>query len=89
MAKSKAKKQREKLEREGRLNPEIKRSLYTARPIEQLSLHTRRTKTKKDHMYKQKYKNTSNWNGEGDSCIFYFDVLLYKILSRPMMIYPV
>ncbi len=54
MAKSKAKKQREKRVREGRLNPEIKRS-----PFHTLDLSTRKTKTKKDVLYQNKYKNHS------------------------------
>lgn len=49
MAKSKAKKYREKLVREGRLNPEIKRS-----PFHTLDLTTRKTKTKKDVLYQNK-----------------------------------
>ncbi|EMG27036.1 hypothetical protein X560_0172 [Listeria fleischmannii 1991] len=62
MAKSKAKKYREKLVREGRLNPEIKRS-----PFHTLDLTTRKTKTKKDVLYQN--KNHSFGDGENG---FYF-----------------
>ncbi|MBT2218485.1 hypothetical protein KK120_22070 [Virgibacillus dakarensis] len=47
MAKSKALKKRQKLVREGRLNPVASRS-----PFSQLDLRTRKTKTKKDHLYR-------------------------------------
>ncbi|WP_010098636.1 hypothetical protein [Ornithinibacillus scapharcae] len=52
MSKSKAQKQRQKLVREGRLNPEMNRS-----PFANLDLRTRRAKTKKDHLYRMKHKN--------------------------------
>lgn len=65
MAKSKALKKREKLMREGRLNPEIGRS-----PFSQLDLHTRKTKTKKEKLYRVKHKNR-NPNKWGDDS-FYF-----------------
>ncbi|OZU89381.1 hypothetical protein CIL03_06600 [Virgibacillus indicus] len=58
MAKSKAVKHREKLAREGRLNPEVGRSPFT-----QLDLRTRKTKTKKEKLYRIKHKNRgpSKW----------------------------
>ncbi|WP_099225316.1 hypothetical protein [Listeria costaricensis] len=59
MAKSKAKKQREKWMREGHLNPEIKRS-----PFHALDLHTRVTKTKKDKLYQKKRKSLSRYDAE-------------------------
>lgn len=62
MAKSKARKSREKLIREGRLNPEIGRS-----PFAQLDLRTRKTKTKKDKLYKVKHKNRNPKNKGDDS----------------------
>ncbi|WP_088808632.1 MULTISPECIES: hypothetical protein [Listeria] len=68
MAKSKAKKQREKLVREGRLNPEIKRS-----PFHTLDLSTRKTKTKKDALYQNKYKNHSLGDEKNG---FYFAIKL-------------
>lgn len=54
MAKSQARKYREKLVREGIRNPENNRSLFA-----NFDLRTRRTKTKKDYMYQHKYKNQS------------------------------
>ncbi|MFS1512262.1 hypothetical protein VQL36_07505 [Chengkuizengella sp. SCS-71B] len=52
MAKSKAKKFRERLEREGRRNPAENRS-----PFALIDMHTRKTKTKKDYLYRNKHKN--------------------------------
>lgn len=62
MAKSNANKKRRKLVREGRLNPEINRS-----PFSQLDLQTRKTKNKKDKMYKTKHKNRHPQQWENDS----------------------
>ncbi|RLL45114.1 hypothetical protein D8M04_09610 [Oceanobacillus piezotolerans] len=66
MALSKAKKQRLKRIREGRLDPEINRSPYA-----HLDLRTRRTKTKKDNIYRHKHKNRFPKNWENDSFYFY------------------
>lgn len=65
MAKSKAKKLRSKLIREGNMNPEIKRS-----PFVFSDMRTRLSKTKKDHIYKQKHKNHQFHDGNDGS--FYF-----------------
>ncbi|MFZ3589907.1 hypothetical protein ACOI1C_11640 [Bacillus sp. DJP31] len=65
MAKSKAKKLREKLEREGNRNPENGRS-----PFAELNLYTRKTKTKKDILYRCKNKNHSFQEGNDGSFIF-------------------
>jgi hypothetical protein len=65
LAKSKARKYREKLSREGNRNPESNRS-----PFASYDLRTRKTKTKKDHMYQHKYKNQSFSDGYDGS--FYF-----------------
>jgi hypothetical protein len=65
MSKSKALKKREKLVREGRLNPEINRSPYAT-----LDLRTRKTKNKKDHLYRVKHKNRHSKIKENGS--FYF-----------------
>ncbi|MGG1399929.1 hypothetical protein ABE288_19235 [Bacillus salipaludis] len=67
MAKSKAKKQREKMEREGKLNPDLKRS-----PFVFVYMRTRTTQTKKDCLYKNKYKN--HYSTEGRDGSFYFTV---------------
>nr|WP_246879857.1 hypothetical protein [Bacillus suaedae] len=65
MAHSKAKKLRQKLEREGRRNPEHNRS-----PFAFSDLRTRKTKSKKDVLYRFKHKNHFSTNGKDDS--FYF-----------------
>ncbi|WP_080845830.1 hypothetical protein [Cytobacillus gottheilii] len=54
MAKSSAKKKREKLIREGRRNPEESRS-----PFASADMRTRRTKTKDETLYRIKHKNHS------------------------------
>lgn len=67
VAKSRAKKIREKLAREGRRNPEENRS-----PFVFTDMRTRRTKTKKDLLYQTKQKNHPLYNHERDgSFIFY------------------
>jgi hypothetical protein len=65
MAKSNAKKLREKLEREGRRNPELSRSPYAFS-----DLRSRKTKTKKDVLYRNKHKNQFSKDGRDGS--FYF-----------------
>ena len=55
MAKSKAKKEREKLAREGRINPEIRRSPFADTEMFRF-MAAKKTGTKKDLLYKQKYK---------------------------------
>lgn len=65
MAKSKAKKLREKLTREGKMNPEIKRSEFVFS-----DMRTRTTKTKKDHMYQFKHKNHQSQDGNDGSFLF-------------------
>jgi hypothetical protein len=64
VAKSKAKKLREKLTREGRRNPEEMRSRFAF-----ADLRTRKTKTKKDYLYK---KNHSTPVGDDGSFLNYF-----------------
>lgn len=54
MAKSKARKIREKSVREGKRNPEGNRS-----PFVFADMRTRKSKTKKDYLYRNKYKNHS------------------------------
>ncbi|RKQ30787.1 hypothetical protein [Oceanobacillus halophilus] len=67
MTLSKAKKQRKKQVREGRLNPEINRSPYA-----QLDLRTRKTKTKKDNLYRIKHKNRLPQKGDNDSFLCFY-----------------
>ncbi|WP_137744410.1 hypothetical protein [Robertmurraya siralis] len=54
MTKSKARKYRDKIAREGQRNPEWNRN-----PFAFADMRTRKTKTKKDHLYKTKHKNQS------------------------------
>ncbi|HLO10694.1 MAG TPA: hypothetical protein VK190_00410 [Pseudoneobacillus sp.] len=65
MAKSKAKKIREKLIREGRRNPEEIRS-----PFIFADMRTRKAKTKKDYLYRNKNKNHSSYEGNNGSFLF-------------------
>jgi polyhydroxyalkanoate synthesis regulator phasin len=67
MAKSKAQKLRAKLVREGRMNPEEKRS-----PFVFTDMRTRTTKTKKDRIYQYKQKNHQSQDGYDGS--FYFEI---------------
>lgn len=64
MATSNAKKYRNKIAREGRRNPEDNRS-----PFAFADMRMRRTKTKKDKLYKKKYKNHDSTRGNDG---FYF-----------------
>ena len=67
MAKSKAKKFREKIERKGKRNPELSRS-----PFAFADLRSRRTKNKKDILYRCKHKNQSLDDGKRRDGSFYF-----------------
>lgn len=62
MAKSKAKKMREKLEREGRMNPEAKRLIS-------VGLTTRRTPTLTEKINKKRYK--PDYQNNDDSVYFF------------------
>jgi hypothetical protein len=62
LAKSKAKKIREKIVREGKRNPETSRS-----PFVFTDMRTRRTKTKKDYLYRNNRKNHSSHEGNDGS----------------------
>jgi hypothetical protein len=73
LAKSKARKLREKLAREGRRNPEENRSPYAF-----ADMKSRTTKTKKDYMYQHKHKNQAS--PQGDDGSFYFGLNIYCIL---------
>ncbi|MCH1627031.1 hypothetical protein [Fredinandcohnia quinoae] len=64
MAKSNARKVREKQVREGKRNPLNGRSPYALS-----DMHTRTTKTKKDYLYRTKHKNhSSNYGNDGSFC---------------------
>jgi polyhydroxyalkanoate synthesis regulator phasin len=73
LAKSKAKKTREKLVREGRRNPEESRS-----PFVFSDMRTRKTKTKKDYFYRNKNKNHSSTEGKDGSCYFFRTFIFLK-----------
>jgi hypothetical protein len=74
MAKSKARKHREKLVREGIRNPENSRN-----PFAFADLRSRKTKTKKDLMYRSsKYKNHSSVEGKDGS--FYLSIMVAHYL---------
>ncbi|WP_280771750.1 hypothetical protein [Salipaludibacillus daqingensis] len=60
MAQSNAKKQRNKLVREGRRNPERDRSPYIF-----INMNSKTTKTKKDYMNQKKYKKPSFLDDSG------------------------
>lgn len=69
MAKSVAKKQREKLIREGRINPEINRGVYVL-----ADMRTRKTKTKQEKLNQMKHKKRSSDYSQDsrDERSFYF-----------------
>lgn len=66
MAKSKAKKMREKLTREGKRNPELSRSPFAA-----LDMSTRKTKTKQDQLNQNKHKHKNLISYYGDDGSFF------------------
>ncbi|MED1201655.1 hypothetical protein [Heyndrickxia acidicola] len=67
MAKSKVKKSRNKLEREGVRNPELNRGIFAM-----ADMRTRTTKTKKDKMNQIKYKNRLfDHSGDGSNSPFF------------------
>jgi hypothetical protein len=80
VAKSKAKKAREKLTREGRMNPEEKRS-----PFVFADMRPRTTKTKKDHLYQIKYKNHQSQTGNDGS--FYFAASANRLINDRLLKY--
>ena len=68
MAKSRARKTREKRVREGRIDPAINRGIYAL-----ADLSTRRSKTKKETMYQNKYGELSSMDrNQTDESSFYF-----------------
>lgn len=75
MARSKAQKHRKKLEREGRRNPSQNRSPYAF-----ADLATRKTKTKKDNLYKRTSLNHSIRTGDDDS--FFMNRLRKTAINR-------
>ncbi|WP_254179251.1 hypothetical protein [Cytobacillus oceanisediminis] len=67
MAKSAAKKLREKAVREGKRNPECNRS-----PFANADMRTRKTKTKKEQLYRSKYKNRYSDENRRDGSFFMY-----------------
>ncbi|WP_042221110.1 hypothetical protein [Oceanobacillus manasiensis] len=67
MSKSKAQKQRQKRMREGKMDPTKLRS-----PFANLDMQTRKTKTKKDYLYRTKYQNRFPDHQGDDSFLFSF-----------------
>lgn len=67
MAQSKAKKQRNKLVREGRRNPERDRSPYVF-----IDMNSKTTKTKKDYINQKKYKKPSFLDNNGNEGFYHF-----------------
>jgi hypothetical protein len=64
MAKSNARKQREKLAREGRRNPDQNRSIFAFADMSQ-----RMTKTKAEKLNQNKHKRSLSWDRDDD--LFY------------------
>ncbi|WNS73796.1 hypothetical protein RRV45_12795 [Bacillus sp. DTU_2020_1000418_1_SI_GHA_SEK_038] len=69
MARSRAKKMRERSVREGKRDPELNRSSFAF-----ADMRTRTTKTKKDYLYREKHKNHTLVDRSDGS--FYFVALL-------------
>jgi hypothetical protein len=76
LAKSKAKKYREKRIREGKRNPENGRS-----PFVNADMHTRMTKTKKASLYRKKYKNHFSHEEKNGSFYIVMKPALLSILE--------
>ncbi|KQL44703.1 hypothetical protein AN963_25375 [Brevibacillus choshinensis] len=73
MAKSNARKHREKLEREGKRNPELNRSIFAF-----VDMNQRRTKTKVEKQNQQKHKRSLSF--QSDDGLFYFCQAIKKII---------
>ncbi|KQL53854.1 hypothetical protein AN964_10320 [Heyndrickxia shackletonii] len=67
MSKSKAKKRREKLVREGKRNPSENRGVYAL-----TDMRTRKTKTKKEVLSQVKHKSRLSYESIEDKSTFYF-----------------
>ncbi|TFB14196.1 hypothetical protein E3U55_14195 [Filobacillus milosensis] len=75
MGKSRAKKIREKMQREGKRSPELSRS-----PFAFTDMRTRKTKTKKDMLYRTKHKNQLSKDGRDGSFYFGYKNSQYKFM---------
>ena len=74
MAKSKARKHREKMIREGKRNPVENRGIYVL-----ADMRTRRTKTKAEKLQQQKYKGRISYHDKEDFDLFTF----YRYTTDP------
>lgn len=77
MAKSKAKKHREKMIREGKRNPLENRGIYVL-----ADMRTRRTKTKMEKLQQQKYKGRIPYHDKEDFDLFTFFVVQLRPFTR-------
>ncbi|WHY85222.1 hypothetical protein QNH39_21790 [Neobacillus novalis] len=82
MAKSRAKKLREKLTREGQMNPVVKRS-----PFVFTDMRERTTKTKKDHLYQFKHKNHQSADGNDGSFLFQSNFAFPKSQNKQFILH--
>ncbi|OUQ89098.1 hypothetical protein B5G50_07130 [Brevibacillus brevis] len=73
MAKSAARKQREKLAREGKRNPELNRSIFAFTDMRQ-----RTTKTRAEQLNQQKHKRSLSY--QSDDGLFYLRAKLAAIV---------
>lgn len=65
MAKSSARKQREKMAREGKRNPDQNRSIFAFADMRQ-----RVTKTKAEKLHQRKHRRSLSWNSDDDLFLF-------------------
>lgn len=69
MAKSNARKQREKWAREGKRNPELNRSMFAFADMRQ-----RKTKTKTEKLHQNKHKRSLSYQRDDDLFCLFRDV---------------
>lgn len=74
MAKSSARKHREKLEREGKRNPDQNRSIFAT-----VDMRSRRTKTKAEKLHQEKHKRS--YSSQKEDGLF---ILIKKALPVPI-----
>lgn len=79
MAKSAAKKMRDKAVREGKRNPVLNRS-----PFAYTDMQTRKTKTKKDKLYRCKYRNRFSDSDGKDGSFFWCNHPHFRFIPIPL-----
>lgn len=84
MAKSAAKKLREKAVREGKRNPECNRS-----PFAYADMRTRKTKTKKEQLYRSKYKSRYSDENRRDGSFFVLSFQKQPVRLKTSCIFPI